>query len=222
VDGVDPSGLYGLDFVMARPGTLAFWELARQAGLPPGMRVAIQDGEHFIDITIDDIRNMSSETWEQVSPALYIISGSVQLVVAIIPGSQLPEIAQAGVSPTDLVLAAIGATSLKKGMDIYAAIKAAKVGKKQAEKLRRQFNTMRPELWKREAKENPHKYTPEQLSAMERGEAPIGSDGLPMEIHHIRNLQYGGSNDWDNLEFLTNEEHHRPGIYGERHPRCPK
>ena len=62
------------------------------------------------------------------------------------------------------------------------------------DKARREFNGMRSTLWKEEAEKNPKKYTPEQLDKMRQGDAPTGSDGRPMEIHHKKPLTEGGTN----------------------------
>ncbi|MBX9625017.1 MAG: hypothetical protein K2X82_14515, partial [Gemmataceae bacterium] len=86
------------------------------------------------------------------------------------------------------------------------------------EAKRVEFNGMKPDFWKREARENPHKYTPDQLTKMRQGEAPIGSDGLPMEIHHKLELGAGGENVYDNLAFMTFTDHRGKGNFKKNHP----
>ncbi|MBX3364546.1 MAG: hypothetical protein KF866_07255, partial [Phycisphaeraceae bacterium] len=74
------------------------------------------------------------------------------------------------------------------------------------------FEKMRPTLWKLEAKRHPQpggKYTKEQLDDMKAGKAPIGSDGQKMQIHHIRPLMHGGTNQRSNLAFVTASEHRK-------------
>jgi hypothetical protein len=86
---------------------------------------------------------------------------------------------------------------------------------------RREFNQMKPELWKQEAKKHPEKYTSEQLSAIKRGETPQNGDGKPLEIHHKTPLSEGGANTYDNFQFGTREEH-RIGPNFKNHPNLPR
>jgi hypothetical protein len=87
---------------------------------------------------------------------------------------------------------------------------------------RREFEGMKRQLWRKEAEENPQKYTPEQLEKMRRGDAPKGSDGRPMEIHHKKPLSEGGTNTWDNFEFLTHTDHRRKPNFKPNHPNLPR
>ena len=89
-------------------------------------------------------------------------------------------------------------------------------------KARSEFEGMKRQLWKQEAERNPHKYTPEQLDKMRRGDAPTGSDGRPMEIHHKHPLSEGGLNTWDNFEFLTHTDHRRKPNFKPNHPNLPR
>ncbi len=43
---------------------------------------------------------------------------------------------------------------------------------------------VREEYWKREARENPDKYSPEDLERMRQGRAPKGTDGKSMTLNH--------------------------------------
>lgn len=72
-----------------------------------------------------------------------------------------------------------------------------------------------------EAARNPQKYTPEQLARMRNGQAPIGSDNFPMEIHHRQPLAEGGPNFMDNFDFLTRTEHRLGENYKLNHPNLP-
>jgi hypothetical protein len=47
------------------------------------------------------------------------------------------------------------------------------------------FKAERETFWKAEAKNNPGKYSAEDLAKMKKGRAPIGPDGHPMELHHV-------------------------------------
>ena len=86
-------------------------------------------------------------------------------------------------------------------------------------KVRREFESTKPKLWKKEAELNSEKYSPSQLDDMRRGKAPIGSDGEPMEVHHKQMLSHGGSNDFENCDFMTQFDHRRGPNYRKNHPR---
>jgi hypothetical protein len=86
---------------------------------------------------------------------------------------------------------------------------------------RREFNRVKPQAWIDEAAGNPGKYTPDQLERMQQGLAPIGSDGVSMEIHHRVPLAEGGRNEFDNFEFMTRTEHRLGLNYKINHPNLP-
>ncbi len=88
-------------------------------------------------------------------------------------------------------------------------------------KMRKQFNAVKPQAWIDEAAKNSHKYTPDQLSRMRAGQAPIGADGFPMEIHHRTPLAEGGGNVFDNFDFLTRTDHRLGPNYKRNHPNLP-
>jgi hypothetical protein len=84
--------------------------------------------------------------------------------------------------------------------------------KRQVSDSRNEFKKVREEYWKREARENPDKYSPENLELMKMGRAPIGPDGKPMTINHKKPLSEGGTNCLENLEpmpFTTHMEMHK-------------
>lgn len=84
---------------------------------------------------------------------------------------------------------------------------------------RREFETTtRPEYWKREAANNPSKYSEADLERMRQGKGPIGSDGYPLELHHKTPLKRGGSNEASNLEPMTRTRHRLGGNYRRNHP----
>jgi hypothetical protein len=56
---------------------------------------------------------------------------------------------------------------------------------------------------------------------MEQGKPPIGSDGYPMELHHVKSLAEGGTNDLTNLRPLTRSEHRLGSNYKRNHPTLP-
>jgi RHS repeat-associated protein len=54
------------------------------------------------------------------------------------------------------------------------------------------FKAEREAFWKAEAKNNPSKYSEEDLARMKMGRAPKGPDGHPMELHHVHRTPEGG------------------------------
>ncbi|MBK8255404.1 MAG: hypothetical protein IPK82_22435 [Polyangiaceae bacterium] len=86
---------------------------------------------------------------------------------------------------------------------------------------RKEFASVKPKFWKNEAATNPGKYTPAQLEDMMKGNAPIGSDGFRMELHHYKPLAEGGTNDFGNLRPLTRTEHRLGDNYRVNHPNLP-
>ena len=88
-------------------------------------------------------------------------------------------------------------------------------------KARQEFEAMKPKAWMEEAARNPQEYTPEQLARMNNGQAPIGEDGFPMEIHHRTPLAEGGENSMDNFDFMTRTDHRLGPNYKGNHPNLP-
>jgi hypothetical protein len=68
----------------------------------------------------------------------------------------------------------------------------AKTVKKTSKIDRAAFKIEREAFWKREAQENAAAYSPADLGRMGKGRAPIGSDGYPMELHHVDRTPEGG------------------------------
>ena len=98
----------------------------------------------------------------------------------------------------------------------------ARVTGGELDNARREFERMKPQLWKEEAEKNPQKYTAEQLASMRKGKAPVGSDGKPMEIHHKKLLSEGGTNTPGNFEFKTYTEHRVGPNFKVNHPNLPR
>jgi hypothetical protein len=86
---------------------------------------------------------------------------------------------------------------------------------------RAEFNAVKPKFWQREAAQNAGSYSAESLTRMKSGKAPIGSDGHPMELHHMTPLAEGGTNAFDNLSPLTRTEHRLGPNYKTNHPGLP-
>jgi hypothetical protein len=111
----------------------------------------------------------------------------------------------------------------KKPADAMARqAKPERVTGEELAKRRREFNAMRPKLWKEEAEKNPQKYTTEQLDQIRRGETPIGSDGKPMEIHHKIPLTEHGTNTYDNFMFGPRQNHRIGPNFKKNHPNLSR
>jgi hypothetical protein len=74
------------------------------------------------------------------------------------------------------------------------------------------FRMEREAFWKAEAKTNPSKYSADDLAKMENGKAPTGSDGHPVELHHVDRTPNGG------LTQLNRTEHRLGENYKKNHP----
>jgi hypothetical protein len=96
-----------------------------------------------------------------------------------------------------------------------------RVSVKELEKLRKEFEAVKPKFWKHEAAVRPGAYSPENIARMKQGKPPIGSDGFPMEVHHKVPLAEGGTNAFDNLVPLTRTEHRLGPNYKLNHPNLP-
>ncbi|WP_213069470.1 HNH/ENDO VII family nuclease [Methylomicrobium album] len=73
------------------------------------------------------------------------------------------------------------------------------------------FKKERESFWKNEAKSNTSSYSASDLERMEKGKAPIGSDGHPMELHHKDRTMNRG------LEPMTRTDHRLGGNYRKNH-----
>jgi hypothetical protein len=104
------------------------------------------------------------------------------------------------------------------GAEVKAPPLHARVTGAELQAARREFDRMKPRLWREEAVRNPGKYTPEQLQAMRAGEAPKGLDGKSMEIHHKVPLALGGKNEPDNFIILTFTQHRAGSNFKLNHP----
>lgn len=74
------------------------------------------------------------------------------------------------------------------------------------------FRSERSTFWKNEVSNNPQKYTAENIARMKAGKAPIGTDGHPMELHHVNGTPNGG------LQPMTRTEHRMGDNYINNHP----
>jgi hypothetical protein len=106
------------------------------------------------------------------------------------------------------------------GVVVHNAYPVRVTGKALAE-MRKAFKAAKPQAWMREATVNASKYTAAQLERMKKGLAPLGDDGLSMEIHHIIPLAEGGTNAFSNFQFLTRTLHRLGANYKLNHPNLP-
>lgn len=77
---------------------------------------------------------------------------------------------------------------------------------------RNAFKKERETYWKNEAQNNPSQYSEENLERMANGKPPIGSDGYPMELHHVNRTSSGGT------EAMTRTEHRLGENFKKNHP----
>ena len=77
---------------------------------------------------------------------------------------------------------------------------------------RDQFRGIRENFWKGEAEASSHRYSSRELECMQKGKAPIGIDGFPMELHHPTGSPL------DNLIPMTRTEHRLGDNYKLNHP----
>ena len=74
------------------------------------------------------------------------------------------------------------------------------------------FAVERKGYWKAEAQSNSGAYSADNVSRMQSGKAPIGSDGHPMELHHVDGTPNGG------VSPMTRTEHRLGENYQKNHP----
>jgi RHS repeat-associated protein len=104
---------------------------------------------------------------------------------------------------------------------IGTAARATRVTGEALKAARREFDSLKPSLWRQEAATNPGRYSPSQLADMRAGRGPIGSDGYRMELHHRTPLANGGTNSFDNMQPMTRTDHRLGDNYGINHPGLP-
>ncbi|HBG05564.1 MAG: hypothetical protein A2075_07590 [Geobacteraceae bacterium GWC2_58_44] len=73
------------------------------------------------------------------------------------------------------------------------------------------FKVEREAFWKTEAKSNPGKFSAEDLTRMEKGRAPTGPDGHPMELHHVDRTPDGG------VDAMSRTDHRLGGNFKKNH-----
>jgi hypothetical protein len=97
-----------------------------------------------------------------------------------------------------------------KADNVGDASQATRSGKSQID--RKEFRRDREAFWREEARKSSGDYTPENLRRMQDGKPPIGSDGFPMELHHVEGTPTGG------LKPMTRTDHRLGNNYQQNHP----
>jgi RHS repeat-associated protein len=100
------------------------------------------------------------------------------------------------------------------GYALKAGSSAAESGiAKGASKIdRNAFRAEREAFWKAEAMNNPGKYSADDLAKMQKGRAPTGADGYPVELHHVDGTPEGG------VTPKTRTDHRLGENYRKNHP----
>jgi len=143
--------------------------------------------------------------------------GSRAAALAEAQGFSLPAAEHA----RSIALTADGAVVIGLAGTAAMSIAGGRVTGDDLEAARREFENVKPKFWKHEAETNPGAYSAENLARMRQGKAPIGNDGHPMELHHIKPLAEGGTNTFDNLRSMTRTEHRLGDNYKLNHPNLP-
>jgi hypothetical protein len=76
---------------------------------------------------------------------------------------------------------------------------------------RAEFRKEREAFWRAEEKNNSANYSESDLARMRQGKPPIGSDGYPMELHHVDKTMEGG------IEPMTRTDHRLGENYKKNH-----
>jgi len=101
---------------------------------------------------------------------------------------------------------AVAGKLIKEAKELGKAVKATSKIDRTA------FKAERTAFWKNEAKANPAKYSEEDLAKMQKGGAPTGADGHPMELHHVDGTPEGG------IEPMSRTDHRGGDNYKDNHP----
>lgn len=98
-----------------------------------------------------------------------------------------------------------------KSMKCAKGIKNAT--KKVSQIDRAAFKAEREAFWRAEAKSNSGKYSADDLAKMEKGRAPTGKDGYPIELHHVDQTPSGG------VKPMSRTDHRLGENYKKNHPQ---
>src|SRR5690606_11336961 len=97
--------------------------------------------------------------------------------------------------------AASSAKAQREAVKRFDEVRSSTKAREPSKIDRAAFKKEREAYWKAEAKTSGGNYSPEDLAKMEKGRAPKGADGHPMELHHVDRTPEGG------LQPMTRTEH---------------
>jgi len=75
----------------------------------------------------------------------------------------------------------------------------------------------RQKYWENEYATNRSAYSRTNQSLLKQGKAPFGTDGKPMVLHHKIPIEYGGTNDFSNLQPMRYTDHALKPNFGPLH-----
>ncbi len=76
---------------------------------------------------------------------------------------------------------------------------------------------VREQYWKNQYETNKEVYSPGNQALIKQGKAPFGTDGKPMVLHHKTPIEYGGTNDFSNLQPMRYSDHSLVPNFGPLH-----
>jgi hypothetical protein len=206
-----PGIQYGIGIGMGIAlGNVPFAPIAMDFGIATGMvghgskyaNVGRALGEMAVGITL----LMGGVTGELVGGLLDVTTIGAFLGVPV-------AVVSFGLVMTGLADLGAGAAELTAAMSEGGAAKPAAPQQRQASRIdRNAFKKEREAFWKAEAENSPGKYSPEDLARMKEGRAPLGTDGNPMELHHLDRTPEGG------LQPMTKTDHRIGPNFKKNHP----
>jgi len=155
---------------------------------------------------------IANKLWEVPTASIGIVAGAADAAFnvlslggkGIVEGGA-KELIKTGVEELGKEGAEKAATQVAKDVVKGGAKKTSKIDRVAFKKEREAF-------WKKEAKDNPGNYSPNNLKRMKQGKAPIGSDGHSIELHHIERTPQGGT------KPMTRTDHRLGQNYKKNHP----
>jgi len=76
---------------------------------------------------------------------------------------------------------------------------------------------VRSQFWQNEVATNGAAYSPRNQALMRQGNAPFGTDGREMVLHHQLPIEWGGTNDFCNLRIMRWSDHALRPHFGPLH-----
>lgn len=153
------------------------------------------------------------EAGERLKNGAWDVAMAVTILTPI-PGDEEALAAYLAEKATERALALARAAKLARAAEKAAnkIEQSASAAKKTSQIDRKAFKAEREAYWKAEAKNNPGKYSADDLTKMKNGRAPKGEDGYSMELHHKDRTPKGG------LEPMTRTDHRLGENYKRNHP----